>query len=250
VLLARVRLGEGCEVGPCAVVGPEVSLGPGCAVGAHAVVTGPATFGPRNRFFPHAAVGGEPQDLKYRGEPTRLEVGAGNVFREFVTVGRGTEQGGGVTRIGSRCLFMATTHVAHDCILGDGVIMANGASLGGHVLIEDGAVLGAMCGVHQFGRVGRLAMVGAGAMAARDVAPYTLVQGDRARLFGLNLVGLRRAGFTPETIRRLKEVYRVLFTGRRALRDAVAEARARFRGDPHVDHLLDFVVSGERGVVR
>lgn len=250
VLGPGVRIGGGVRIGPYAVVGPEVSLGDGCEVGPHAVLEGPASFGRGNRFAAHAAVGGAPQDLKYGGGSTRLVAGEDNVFREFCTVHRGTEAGGGVTTVGSRCLVMAYAHVAHDCVVGDGVIMANGASLGGHVVVEDGAVLGALVGVHQFVRVGRLAMVAAGAMVSQDVPPFTLAQGDRARLFGLNAVGLRRAGWGDADVRTLKAVYRMVLGGRRPLAEACADARAAHGGHPLADALLDFVARGGRGVLR
>ncbi len=252
VLIGKVVLADGCSVGPYAVLGPEVTLGAHSTVGAHALVEGPSRFGERTHIYPHAAVGGRPQDLKFHGEEAWLLVGDGSSFREFCTVQRGTEGGGGVTRVGSGCLVMAYAHIAHDCTVGNKVIFSNGASLGGHVTVEDGAILGALCGVHQFGRVGQLAMVGAGAMAARDVPPFTLAQGDRARLYGLNTVGLRRAGVGDESIRALKGVYRLLLQGAGSWGSAWEEAQTRFGGDPLVDHLLEFVArgQGERGVMR
>jgi UDP-N-acetylglucosamine acyltransferase len=243
-------LGAGVRVGPYAVIGPKVTLGEGCEVGPHAVLDGRTTFGPRNRVFSHAAIGGIPQDLKYRGEDTALEIGEGNTFREFVTVHIGTAGGGGVTRIGSGGLFMAYVHVAHDCIIGDGVILANGVTLGGHVEIHDRAVVGGLSAIHQFVRVGELAMVGGCSAVDQDVPPYCLALGNRVTLRGLNLTGLKRAGVERDELRTLKAAYALLFEGDLPLKDAAKEALDRWPEEPRVRRLAEFCLAGERGVCR
>ncbi|HCH65863.1 MAG TPA: acyl-[acyl-carrier-protein]--UDP-N-acetylglucosamine O-acyltransferase, partial [Deltaproteobacteria bacterium] len=221
------QLGANIEVGPYAIIEAGVRLGDGVRIGPHAVIHGGTTIGARCHVHAHAVIGGAPQDKKHDGSATYLEIGPDNVFREFVTVNRGSSGGGGITRIGARNLFMATCHVAHDCIVGSDVVMANGAALGGHVEIGDRAVLGGLSAVHQRCRVGREAMVGGGAMAALDVPPFTIAQGDRARLFGLNIVGLRRASHDPSVASALKGAYRELFHDAQPLRIAVENVRRR-----------------------
>jgi UDP-N-acetylglucosamine acyltransferase len=240
-----------CEVGPFAVLGPQVKLGPRNVVGAHAVIDGDTSLGEANRVFPHAALGQIPQDLKYRGEPTRLAIGSRNQFREFTTVHLGTAGGGGVTRIGDGCLFMANSHVAHDCQVGDACILANSTALGGHVTLEDHVILGGLCGVHQFTRVGRFVFSAAGSIIVQDVAPYCTVHGDRAELAGLNATGLQRNGFTDDQLGRVKEAYRIVFRQKLGLQEACGQLRERFAGAPEIDHLLRFLEGvGDRGLVR
>ncbi len=238
------------ELGPYAVIGEDVHLGQGVRVGAHAVISGPTTVGEHTQVFPHAVLGQDPQDKKYQGERTALEIGAHNVFREFTTVNRGTGGGGGLTRIGDRNLFMAYVHVAHDCTVGSGCVFANSVALAGHVVIQDGAVLGGLVGVHQHTRIGRHAMLGGGAMAAQDVPPFTIAQGDRARLFGLNVIGLRRAGFSLTVIQALRSAYRELFQQGIPLRLALEQVREVYAEVPEVQELVGFVASSARGVCR
>jgi UDP-N-acetylglucosamine acyltransferase len=240
-----------CQIGPFAVIGPEVRLGPGTTVGAHAVIEGDTALGAGNRVFPHAVLGQIPQDLKYRGEHTRLVVGDRNQFREFTTVHVGTEGGGGVTRIGSGCLFMANSHVAHDCQVGDGCILANSVALAGHVTLEDHVILGGLAGCHQFTRLGRFAFVAAASVVVQDIAPYCTVHGDRAALAGLNIVGLQRNGFTEEQVGRVKDAYKTVFRQGLSLKDACRELRSRYAGHPEIDHLVEFLEAvGDRGLVR
>ncbi|MFL5271916.1 MAG: acyl-ACP--UDP-N-acetylglucosamine O-acyltransferase [Anaeromyxobacteraceae bacterium] len=240
-----------CEIGPYAVVGAKVRLGPGNVVGAHAVLDGDTAFGEANRVFPHACIGQIPQDLKYRGEATRLEIGDRNQFREFTTVHIGTAGGGGVTRIGSGCLFMANSHVAHDCQVGDGSILANSVALAGHVTLEDHVILGGLSAVHQFTRVGRFVFSGGGSIIVQDVAPYCIVQGDRAELAGLNLTGLQRAGYGDEKLARVKDAYKIVFRQKLGLREACAQLTAQYAGAPEIEHLVRFLEGvGERGLVR
>lgn len=238
------------EVGPYAVIGADVALGAGVIVGPHCVIIGPTTIGAGTRLFPHVVLGADPQDKKYRGERSALAIGANNVFREFSTANRGTPGGSGTTRIGDRNLFMAYSHVAHDCQVGDGCVFANSVALAGHVSVADGAVLGGLVGVHQFTRVGRFAMLGGGAMAAQDVPPFTLAQGDRARLFGLNVIGLRRAGFSLGAIQALRSAYRELFQQGMPLRLALDQVREVYQDVPEVQELVGFISSSARGVCR
>jgi UDP-N-acetylglucosamine acyltransferase len=240
-----------CEIGPYAVIGPQVKMGPRNVVGAHAVVEGDTTLGEGNRIFPHACIGQIPQDLKYRGEPTRLVIGDRNRFREFTTVHIGTAGGGGVTRIGNDCLFMANSHVAHDCVVGDGCILANSVPLAGHVVLEDHVILGGLSAVHQFTRVGRFAFSAGGAIIVQDVAPYCMVQGDRAQVIGLNTIGLARNGFTEEQLGRVKDAFRVVFRQKLGLKEACQQLHAQYGGQPEIDHLVAFLEGvGERGLVR
>jgi UDP-N-acetylglucosamine acyltransferase len=243
-------LGPGTTLGPFSIIGADVTLGPECVVEAHAVVKGPAALGARNRVFPFACLGMEPQDLKYRGERTTLEIGDDNIFREGVTVHRGTAGGGGVTRLGSHNLLMAQTHVAHDCQIGDHVIFANAATLAGHVTVEDGATIGAFSGVHQFCRVGTQAYIGGYSVITQDALPYVLTVGNRAKSFGINVIGLERKGFPPEAINALKHAYRVLFRSRLTLDKALERLRAELPGQPEVERIVAFIGASQRGVIR
>lgn len=243
-------LDEGVRIGPFAVIGPEVKIGSGTEVLSHAFVDGKVTLGRDNRIFPFASIGAQPQDLKYRSEDSEVVIGDRNQIRECATIHRGTEGGGMVTRVGDGNLFMAYTHVAHDCIIGNDVVMANAATLGGHVTIDDGAIIGGLSGIHQFCRIGSLAMVGGGSVVVMDVPPYTSAQGDRARLFGLNLIGLKRKGFSPESIDALKSAYRLIFRLDLKLEDAVERVRNGVTDCPEVRHLIDFIEASERGITR
>lgn len=238
------------EVGPYAVIGPQVKIDEGARIGAHAVVEGQTTIGKKAVIFHHASVGAVPQDLKYRGEPTRLEIGEGTVIREFASVHIGTAEGGGVTRVGKNCLLMAYSHVAHDVSLGDGVILASGAMLAGHVQVEDHVIFGGISGVHQFVRIGKHAFISGGSMIGMDVPPFCTVSGHRAQLAGLNTVGLMRHGFSEAEIRNIKKAYRILFRMKLGLREAMSRVRAEIPGDAHVEHLLRFVEGSQRGVTR
>lgn len=239
------------ELGPYAVVGAGVRLHDGVVLGAHAVVQGPAEIGPRTRIDSHAVLGGAAQDVKTDpSAPTRLLVGADNVFREFTTAHRGSAGGDAVTRIGDGNYFMANSHVAHDCVVGNGCMFANSAAIAGHVRVEDGAILGGLSAVHQHARIGRLSMLGGGAMCAQDVPPFSIAQGDRARLYGLNVIGLRRAGFGSDAMAALKEAWRVLFVGELPRRTAIAQIQASLGDVPEVAELIAFLESTTRGVCR
>jgi UDP-N-acetylglucosamine acyltransferase len=244
------RLGDGTTVGPFSVIGADVAMGEGCQVGPQAVVEGPTTIGARCRIFPFACVGMEPQDLKYRGERTTLEIGDDNIFREGVTVHRGTVGGGGITRLGSGNLLMAQTHVAHDCRVGSGVIFANAATLAGHVTVDDGATIGAFSGVHQFCRVGEHGYIGGYSVITQDALPFALTVGNRARSYGINVIGLERKKFPDATIQALKQAYRVLFRSKLGLQAGIERLEQDFPGQPEVGRLIGFIRSSQRGVIR
>ncbi len=238
------------EVGPYAVIGHQVQIGAGTTVGPHAVIEGRTRLGERNRVFQFASVGAQPQDLKYAGEDSALEIGNENLIREFTTLHKGTTGGGGVTRIGDRNLFMAYAHVAHDCQVGSGCVFANGATLGGHVEVGDHAILGGLSAVHQFTRVGRHAFVAGGSMVVKDVPPFCTAQGDRAELVGVNSVGLSRHGFSEEQIARVKEAYRILFRSKLPLEDALERLRTELGDQTEIQVLLSFVTTSQRGITR
>lgn len=246
----QARLADDAEVGPFALVGPDVELGPGAVVGAHAVVVGRSTIGARTRIFPFAAVGGDPQDKSFAGEPTRLEIGADNVIREHVTIHLGTPKGGGCTRIGDDNLIMNGAHVAHDCQIGSHTILASFTGLAGHVVIEDYAVLGAYTGVHQFSRVGESVMSAANAKLSQDAPPFSMVAGDRARLVGVNTVGLKRRDFSPETRECIKRAFHLIFFSKLRLEPALARVREELGRSPEVARLVAFLEKSERGFCR
>jgi UDP-N-acetylglucosamine acyltransferase len=238
-------------VGPYTVIGEHVELGEDCEVMSHVVLGGPAKLGRRNRIFPYASIGQDPQDLKYHGEPTRLEIGDDNVFREFVTVNRGTTGGGGVTRIGNYNLLMAYVHIAHDCLLGDHIIMANGASLAGHVEIGNYANVGAFCGVHQFTRIGAHSFLGAYTAVNKDIPPYFKASSDRpVRVLGANRIGMERAGLSKEDIDELEAAFRLLCRSKLNTTQALEAIEARRFRSTHVQALVEFVKTSERGVVK
>lgn len=241
-------LGDGVRVGPFAVIGPGVEVGDGTEIGAGAQIQGPSRIGRENRIFPQACIGFEPQDLKFRGEEVRLEIGDRNQFRELCTIHRGTAKGGGVTRIGSDNLFMAYTHVAHDCQVGSRTIFANNATLAGHVEVHDDASISAFTSVHQFCRVGRHAYVGGYSVVTMDALPFVKTVGLSPAFYGLNSIGLKRKGFSPESVRRLDRAVRILVRSGLNTAQALERLRAELGGDPDVDYLIAFVESSQRGV--
>jgi len=244
-------VGDGTSIGPFAVIGPDVRIGRNCKIGASSVIEGHTTIGDGTEVFPYASIGLAPQDLKYKGEPTRLDVGAGNIFREFVTVHRGTEGGGGVTRIGDRNLFMNYVHVAHDCHVGSNTIFGPHATLGGHVLISDFVNVSAGSAVHQFCRVGSYAFIGGYSVITKDALPYGRTVGSRpARVFGLNLIGLKRRGFSDDTLRKLRAAYRYLTQSKLNTTQAVAKiASDDSLRCAEVNNLVDFIRTAQRGVI-
>ena len=244
-------IGEGTSIDAFAVVGPHVRIGRNCKIGAAAVIDGHTSIGDGTEVFPYASIGMAPQDLKYKGEPTRLEIGAGNIFREFVTIHRGTEGGGGVTTIGDRNLFMNYVHVAHDCHVGSNTIFGPHATLGGHVLIADFVNVSAGSAVHQFCRVGAYAFIGGYSVITKDALPYGRTVGSRpARVFGLNLIGLKRRGFSDDTLRKLRGAYRYLTQSKLNTSQAVVKiASEPSLRCPEVDNLVDFIRTAPRGVI-
>ncbi|HEY6361716.1 MAG TPA: acyl-ACP--UDP-N-acetylglucosamine O-acyltransferase [Vicinamibacterales bacterium] len=245
------RIGEGTTVGPHCTIGPDVTIGKRCTVGASAVIDGWTEIGDDTRIFPMASIGLAPQDLKYKGERTRLVIGRRNTFREFVTINRGTVGGGGETRIGDQNLVMAYVHVAHDCQIGSQIIFGPGATLGGHVTVGDFATISAYSGVHQFCRVGRYAFIGGYSVVTKDALPFGKTVGNRpARIFGLNTVGLVRRGFSQETIRQLRRAYRYLLSSKlNASRALIKIEQDQALTSPEVKYLLDFIRTAERGVI-
>lgn len=250
IVAAGAELAADVAVGPYAIIGDQVRVGAGTRIGPHVVVEGPTEVGRECQIAPHAVLGTAPQDLKYRGEATRLRVGDGVVIREFATLNRGTVGGGGLTSVGERSVLMAYCHVAHDCHLGRGVIMANCATLAGHVIIEEHAIIGGLAGIHQFVKIGRHALVGACSGVLKDIPPFVKAQGVRAKLYGLNSVGLRRHQFAPETIRRLKAAYRLLFHGGLNTSQALERIASEVDTCPEVEQMVAFIKSSTRGVAR
>ena len=251
IIHPRAQLACTVTVGPYTVIGEGVELGDDCEVMSHVVLGGPTRLGKGNRIFPWASVGLEPQDLKYHGEPTRLEVGDGNVFREFITVHRGTVGGGGVTRIGNHNLLMAYVHIAHDCTLGDHVIMANGASLAGHVNISDHAMVGAFCGVHQFCRIGAYSFLGSYTVVNKDILPYSKTSADRrATVLGANRIGLERRGLTQGDVDELQSAFRLLSHSKLNTTQALERLKAEPERGEDTDLLIRFIESSERGVIK
>jgi UDP-N-acetylglucosamine acyltransferase len=240
-----------CKIGPYCVIGPNVELGEGCHLVSHVAIEGPTKIGKDNGFFPFTSIGMAPQDLTYAGEPTRLEMGDHNEVREFVTINRGTVKGGGVTRIGSHTLVMAYTHVAHDCQIGDHVILANAATLGGHITVEDWAMVGALCPVHQFVRIGMHSYIGGGTTITRDVLPFSKTAAARdTHAYGMNSVGLERRGFSKERIRKIHHAYKVLLASKLNTSQALEKLKAEPDRGADVDMLIRFIESSERGVIK
>ncbi|MGA8154391.1 MAG: acyl-ACP--UDP-N-acetylglucosamine O-acyltransferase [Terriglobales bacterium] len=247
----RANVHPSCKVGPYCVIGPEVELGEGCHLVSHVNLEGPATIGSQNKFFPFSSVGTAPQDLTYAGEPTRLEIGDHNEIREFVTINRGTVKGGGLTRVGSHNLIMAYTHVAHDCQIGDRVILANAATLGGHVIVEDWATVGALCPVHHFVRIGAYSFIGGGTTVTRDVLPFSKTAAARdTHAYGLNAVGLERRGFSNERIRKIHHAYKVLLASKLNTSQALEKLKSEPERGEDVDLLIRFIEESERGVIK
>lgn len=245
---AGAQIGHDVAIGPFAVIGEHVKIGDGCIIGPHVVLDGWTEIGESCEFSAGTSIGSPPQDLKYRGEETRVVVGKRTVFREYVTVNRGTVGGGGVTTIGDECFLMAYAHVAHDCHLGNHVILANCGTLSGHVTIEDYAILGGLSAIHQFTRLGAHCMIGGCSGIAQDVPPYALANGDRAKIYGLNKVGLQRRNFSPESIKALSKAYRILFRSKLSMKHALEKVKDELQGCSEVDHLIEFIEGSERGI--
>lgn len=254
IVAAGAVIPESCTVGPYCTIGPNVVLGEECELVSHVVLDGHLTIGSRNRIFSFTCLGIAPQDLKYGGEPTRLEIGDDNSIREYVTISRGTVGGGGVTRVGNGCLIMAYTHIGHDSIIGNGCILANAATLAGHVTVEDYAVVGALNPVHQFCTIGKYAYVGGGTTITQDVLPYSLTSIERNNhAYGINKVGLERKGFTPEEIKQLRAAYRLLQASKLNTSEALAAIREKVASGEfgeRVAYLAEFIARSERGIIK
>jgi UDP-N-acetylglucosamine acyltransferase len=245
------RLGKGVRVGAFAVVGDGVELGEGCLLHSHAVVNGPSRFGKNNVFHGFCVIGGDPQDYTFRGERAELIAGDGNIFREYVTVSRGTEKGGGKTCLGDDNFFLAYSHVGHDCRIGSHTLFVNGATLAGHVTVEDFATIGAFCPVHQFCRIGRYAYIGASTVITQDVPPFSKVVTEReTRSFGINTIGLERKGFSPERLQALKGAFRLLLRSKLNTSQALVEMKKKLNESSDVRELIQFIESAERGIVK
>lgn len=250
IVSPKANLGEGCHIGPFCTIGDDVFLGSGVLLDSHVVVDGKTTIGDDTHVYPFASIGLAPQDLKYAGEPTATEIGKRNHIREFVTIHRGTAGGGGLTKIGDDNLFMAQAHVAHDCQIGNSVIMANAATLAGHVEIADRANVGAYSGVHQFCRVGLEAFVGGYSVVVKDAPPFAIIQGNHAKCFGLNRVGMKRRGYGRDTIEKLNHAYHLLLSSKLNTTQAVEKIREEIKDCKEVDLLVDFIETSKRGVVK
>ena len=246
----NARLADDVVIGPCVVIEGEVELGAGCVVGPFCRLEGPVKVAEGNRFVSHCSIGAPPQDLKFRGDPTRLEIGPNNLFREFVTVHRGTPGGGGITRLGANGLYMVGAHIAHDCQVGDNVIFANNGTLAGHVHVGAFAQVGALSAVHQFCTVGEYAFIGGGTIATKDVLPFMKTVGSRpARCFGPNTVGLERKGFSPSRVEALKHAWRLLHSPKLTASEAVTRISADLADAPDAMRLAEFIRASQRGVI-
>ena len=246
----RAELEEDVEVGPYSIIGRGVKVGKGTSIRSHVVIEGNTTLGRDNAVFEFATLGNIPQDLKYKGENSQLILGNRNIIREYASLNPGTQGGGMLTRVGDGNCLMMYCHIAHDCIIGDNNIIANGATLGGHVIIEDHVVVGGLVGIHQFVKVGTGALLGAGSMVSKDVAPYCNAIGDRARVHGLNLVGLKRRGLTREQIESIKRAYRIIFRSGLNTREALARVKRDLPGSGEAATMVAFIETSQRGICR
>jgi UDP-N-acetylglucosamine acyltransferase len=242
---------ESCTIGPYCVVGPNVEMGERCELVSHVALHGPTRLGSHNKIYPFCSIGMGPQDISYKDEPTRLEIGDRNQIRECVTIHRGTVKGGQVTRIGSDCLIMAYTHIAHDCFIGDHVIMANAATLAGHVTVEDWAVVGALCPVHQFVRIGAHSYMGGGTTITQDVLPFSKTSAVRdVHAYGANAIGLERRGFSKERVRAIQHAFRILLAAKLNTSQAIERLRSEGNLTEDVEMLIKFIESSERGILK
>src|SRR5437667_7237269 len=251
ILDPGAKISSSCRVGPYCTVGPDVELGDSCELISHVAIDGPTKIGERNRFFPFSSIGLAPQDLSYRGEPTRLEIGDDNTIREFVTINRGTAKGGGLTRVGSHTLIMAYCHVAHDCVIEDHVILANAATLRGHVIVQEWPTVRALCRVQHFVRIGAHSFVGGGTTITRDVLPFSKTAAARdTHAYGLNAVGLERRGFSKERIRKIHHAYKVLLSSKLNTSQALEKLKSEPERSEDVEMLIRFIEASERGVIK
>lgn len=250
IVAPGAKLGAHVEIGPFSIVGEHVTIGDETKIGAHVVIEGQTTIGKKCRIYTGAIIGNEPQDLKYRGEQTSLFIGDGNVIREYVTISRGTASGTGETRIGNENLLMSCVHVGHDVQMGSGNVIAHGTGFGGHAVIEDRVTIGGICGIHQFVKVGRMSMIGAHSMITRDVPPYVLAKGNPPKLYGVNIVGLRRNGLSPDLRLTVQKAYRILYRSGLNITQAIEEMERELPASEEIDHFLRFLRNTDRGICR
>jgi len=247
---SKAELDANVEVGPYSIIRENVSVGSGTVIGPHVMIEPYVTIGENCHIFQYAAIGAPPQSLKFKGERSDVKIGRGTIIREFVTIHRGTEFGGGLTEVGEENFLMAYTHIAHDCITGKKVIFANNATLAGHIIVGDNATIGGLVAIHQFVRIGNYAYVGGKSAVVKDIPPYVIASGDRAKLHGLNSVGLKRYGFSQETLSLLKKAYRIIFRIGITLNEAIERVKAEVEQVPEVINLIDFIKSSRRGITR
>jgi UDP-N-acetylglucosamine acyltransferase len=250
IIDSNALIGTDVEIGPFAIIGPNVEIGDGTKIGSRVAIEGWTVIGKNNKIYAGAIVGNEPQDLKFKGEKTYLFIGDNNIIREYATISRGTEGGGGETRIGNNNLIMSYVHVAHDCQVGNNVVVAHGSGIAGHVTIEDRVVIGGLVGIHQFTKIGRMAMIGAHTMVTKDVPPYIIVDGHPAKPYGINIVGLRRNGLSPELRMEIKRAYKILYRSNLNVAQAIEQMEQELPGNEEIDHLLRFLRSADRGICR
>jgi len=250
IINRHAELAVDVEVGAYSVIGAGVKIGKGTKIHSHVVVQGRTTLGEENVIYPFATVGSAPQDLKYKGEPSELVIGNRNTIREYVSLNPGTSGGGMVTRVGDQNLLMMYCHIAHDCIVGSRNVIANGATLGGHVVVEDFVIVGGLVGIHQFVRIGNGAILGAGSMVSKDVPPYCNATGDRAKLHGLNVEGLKRRGFEKNVIEAIRKAYRIAFKSKLKTEVALAKIHQDLSGIPEVEKFVSFIANSQRGICR
>lgn len=250
IISPQAELAETVKVGPYAIIGDGVILHDNVEIGAHACVEGPTEIGQDSKLFPYACLGQIPQDLKYKGEETKLIVGKRNVFREFVTVHRGTVGGGGLTKVGDDNFFMAQSHIAHDCMVGSNVIFANGASLAGHVEVADNVTIGAYSGIHQFCRIGEHAFIGAYSVVVKDALPYARSVGNHAKCYGPNTIGLKRRGFSSALLGQIGHAFKLLLTSKLNTTQALERIKTELEGIVEIDYLIKFIESSQRGVIK
>ena len=250
IIEKTVELGSNVTVSAYAVIKGKVKIGENSFIGEHAYIQGNTEIGKNNKIFPFASIGSDPQDLKYKGEDTKLIIGDNNIFREFVTINRGTSHGNGVTKIGNNNFFMAYSHVAHDCEVKNFVILANNATLAGHITVEDHAIIGGLSAVHQFCRIGEYAMIAGKTGVAQDVPPFMLASGQRAKLYGPNIIGLKRHGFSQERIRLIKKVYHLLFKKREKFKETCEMLEKEYANNEDIMKIINFIKNSERGVTK
>ncbi len=250
IIDANAKIGQDVAIGPYCVIGANVIIGDGTWIGPHCTIDPFVEIGPRCKVYQFAAIGAPPQSVKFEGEETWVKIGRETVIREFVTIHRGTGFGGGVTKIGNQCFLMAYTHVAHDCLVGNNVVMSNNATLAGHIEIGDNATVGGLVAIHQFVRIGEYAFIGGKSAVVKDIPPYVIAAGDRARLHGLNRIGLKRKGFSEQSLNVLKKAYRIIFRIGLTLNEAIERVKAELEPTPEVNRIIEFIQSSRRGITR